>query len=136
MLTLPIGDEFTANIVFVAITSSLIPAVVIKLLLAFFFQKNAGFIKLFLALMASTFILYGIGYAADRQNLPMVHALVQTSPLVLVAAIIVAQTVILAVVVTDDIGQRIPLWHWFVVLILQYVLSLGLAYLLALAVSL
>ena len=136
MFALPISEEFTANIVFVAVASSLIPAAVLKLLLSVFFQHSVGFLKLFVALMVSSFLIYGAGYALGQQNDPTLRALAQLSPLIATGAVLLAQALLLALVITDESGQRIPLWQWLAVFVIQYVLSLGLAYLLMLARSL
>ena len=135
MNSIPISGGLSAALVFGAVASSLIPALVIKVLMSVFFQRSVGFLKVLIAIIASVFLAFGVAYALGLQSEAAFRALPQNTTLMITGASMLAQAVLLTVIVTDEIGQRIPLWQWIIVLILQYVLYIGFAFLLALALS-
>ena len=135
MNLIPITGDFSANLVFSVIGSTLIPALVLKLIFSFFFQRNIGYLKLLAGLIGAMLLGFGIAYALGLQSQAAYRALSQYSTLAISAGTLLSQALVLFAVVTDDIGQRIPFWQWIVALIIQYVLYTAFAYLLALALS-
>jgi|SRR6056297_815489 len=135
MNPIPISGDLSAALIFGAVASSLIPAVVIKVLMSVFFQRNVSFLMTLIAIIVSVFLTFGVAYALGLQSAAAFRALPQSTTLIITGASMLVQAVILSIIVTDTGGQRVPLWQWIVVLVLQYALYIVFAVLWALAMS-
>lgn len=121
--------------VFVAVISSLIPALMSKLLMSGVFKRRVSYgMVLFgttlgiLLLIAAGFLL-GVTDEAEIENLPALQASLAS------LAAFLFQALVLSFTAPDENLELIAFWKWVVVLILQYVLFIVLAMALGLLIG-
>lgn len=121
MNAISFSGGLSIGLVFAAIASALIPAAVIKALMSIFFQRNISYLMTVIALLGSIAAIFGISYVLGIRSDAALRALPQNATYIFTGATIFIQAAFLALIVSDDIQQRIELWKWLLVLVLQYV---------------
>jgi len=119
-----------------AALSSLIPAFVVKILMSGVFRHRVSYLMVFIAFIISVVAMIGVLVflgLADEQSF---EALPLDQSLGLTAAGFLVQALLLAAMATDENHEFIALWKWVAVLILQYVVYVVIAFIIAFAVIL
>lgn len=134
------GTIIFAVIILGIVLGSLIPAIVIKLLMRAVFRRRVSFWMVLLASVIAA-LLSTVGYVAlvyvstgGLAALAADTALTPAQGLGLTAASFLLQLLIMAFVVPDENLELIPISRWLVVLVLQYVVYIVIAIVVALLV--